>query len=93
LHKTKGLEWPTVYLVGLEDDSLPGHWCEADEIPDDALRRLTTLARDLASQGLLVEFEVRRGDAVQELAGEAAEPRHVGATRISFRCEPPALDR
>jgi nucleotide-binding universal stress UspA family protein len=38
---------------------------------------LTVLARDLAAQGLEVEVEVRRGDAAQELAGEAQE-HHVG---------------
>jgi DNA helicase-2/ATP-dependent DNA helicase PcrA len=54
LHKTKGLEWPTVYLIGLEDDSLPGHWCEPDEIPEE--RRLCFVGVCRAERELIVTF-------------------------------------
>jgi len=54
LHKTKGLEWPTVYLLGLEDDSLPGHWCAEDEIPEE--RRLCFVGVCRAERELIVTF-------------------------------------
>jgi DNA helicase-2/ATP-dependent DNA helicase PcrA len=54
LHKTKGLEWPTVYLLGLEDDSLPGHWCAEDEIPEE--RRLCFVGVCRAERELILTF-------------------------------------
>lgn len=57
LHKTKGLEWPTVYLLGLEDDSLPGHWCAADEIPEE--RRLCFVGVCRAERELIVTHAQR----------------------------------
>jgi len=35
LHKTKGLQWPTVYLLGLEDGHMPDYRSEEDELPDE----------------------------------------------------------
>jgi len=57
LHKTKGLEWPTVYLLGLEHDSLPGHWCAADEIPEE--RRLCFVGVCRAERELILTFAQR----------------------------------
>ena len=31
IHRTKGLQWPHVYLVGLEQDSLPHYYTRTDE--------------------------------------------------------------
>jgi superfamily I DNA/RNA helicase len=31
IHRTKGLQWPHVYLVGLEQDSLPHYYARTDE--------------------------------------------------------------
>jgi DNA helicase-2/ATP-dependent DNA helicase PcrA len=31
IHRTKGLQWPHVYLVGLEQDSLPHYYSRSDE--------------------------------------------------------------
>ena len=31
IHRTKGLQWPHVYLVGLEQDSLPHYYSRTDE--------------------------------------------------------------
>jgi DNA helicase-2/ATP-dependent DNA helicase PcrA len=31
MHRTKGLQWPFVYLVGLEQDSLPHYYSRTDE--------------------------------------------------------------
>lgn len=31
IHRTKGLQWPHVYLVGLEQDSLPHYYTKTDE--------------------------------------------------------------
>lgn len=57
LHKTKGLEWPTVYLLGLEDDCLPGHWCAEDEIPEE--RRLCFVGVCRAERELIITFAQR----------------------------------
>jgi DNA helicase-2/ATP-dependent DNA helicase PcrA len=57
LHKTKGLEWPTVYLLGMEDDTLPGHWCSADEIPEE--RRLCFVGVCRAEYELILTFAQR----------------------------------
>ena len=31
LHKTKGLEWPTVFMLGLEEGHMPDYKCEEEE--------------------------------------------------------------
>jgi superfamily I DNA/RNA helicase len=35
LHKTKGLEWPTVYMVGLEQGTMPYYKSSEEQVPDD----------------------------------------------------------
>ena len=31
LHRTKGLQWPCVYIIGLENETLPDFRAESDE--------------------------------------------------------------
>jgi DNA helicase-2/ATP-dependent DNA helicase PcrA len=40
LHRTKGLQWPVVFMVGLEDDTLPSHQSLQDEQDIRQERRL-----------------------------------------------------
>jgi DNA helicase-2/ATP-dependent DNA helicase PcrA len=35
LHKTKGLQWPTVYLLGFEEGHMPDYRAEDVDIPDE----------------------------------------------------------
>ena len=67
-----------------------------DTVLDPFLGTGTTIAAAMSTGRSSVGVEIDPAYlslARSRLAGEAAEPRHVGATRISFRCEPPALDR
>jgi DNA helicase II / ATP-dependent DNA helicase PcrA len=57
LHKTKGLQWPVVYLLGLEDGHLPDYRSDEDEIPEE--RRACFVGVCRAEDRLVVTFVQR----------------------------------
>jgi superfamily I DNA/RNA helicase len=64
LHSTKGLEFSRVYIVGVEDEQLPG-WIPRDEDVDHAVqeaRRLLYVGMTRAKDRLVLSRVDRRGD-------------------------------
>jgi DNA helicase-2/ATP-dependent DNA helicase PcrA len=62
LHGSKGLEWPVVFLPGLEEDTLP-HW-NAIQAGEDAVeeeRRLFYVGTTRAQRQLIISSSSRRG--------------------------------
>lgn len=57
LHKTKGLQWPTVYLLGLEDQHMPDYRSGEDELPDE--RRACFVGVCRAEDHLVLTFAQR----------------------------------
>lgn len=59
LHAAKGLEFPHVFLVGMDDDTLPHHSCvENDTVEEE--RRLAYVGITRAQQSLRITFPERR---------------------------------
>lgn len=54
LHKTKGLQWPVVFMLGLEDGHLPDYRAEDDDLPDE--RRACFVGVCRAEDRLVVTF-------------------------------------
>ena len=57
LHKTKGLQWPIVYLLGLEDGHMPDYRSQPDELPDE--RRACFVGVCRAEDRLVLTFAQR----------------------------------
>lgn len=57
LHKTKGLQWPTVYLLGLEDGHIPDYRSETDDLPEE--RRACFVGVCRAEDHLVLTFSQR----------------------------------
>jgi len=57
LHKTKGLQWPTVYLLGLEAGHMPDYRSDEDDLPDE--RRACFVGVCRAEDCLILTFAQR----------------------------------
>jgi DNA helicase II / ATP-dependent DNA helicase PcrA len=58
LHKTKGLEWPTVFMLGLEEGHMPDYKCEGeDQLLEE--RRLCFVGVCRAEDELILTFAQR----------------------------------
>jgi ATP-dependent DNA helicase UvrD/PcrA len=60
LHAAKGLEFPVVFIVGLEDGLLPLHWDELDEAAMAEERRLFYVGMTRAKDRLLLSHARQR---------------------------------
>jgi DNA helicase-2/ATP-dependent DNA helicase PcrA len=60
LHGAKGLEFPVVFIVGLEEGVLPFSWGRPDEVADDEERRLFYVGLTRAKDRLFLSRAVRR---------------------------------
>lgn len=57
LHKTKGLQWPTVYLVGFEEGHMPDYRTRHEQMPEE--RRACFVGVCRAENELIVTFARR----------------------------------
>lgn len=57
LHKTKGLQWPIVYLLGLEEGHTPDYRSDEDDLPDE--RRACFVGVCRAEDRLVLTFAQR----------------------------------
>ncbi len=86
LHSTKGLEFSRVYIVGVEDEQMPG-WVGPDDHPDEMVqeaRRLLYVGMTRAKDRLVLTRVERRhgkpsggGRFLEEMGLEAEQPRTV----------------
>ena len=60
LHAAKGLEFPVVFIVGLEDGLLPLHWGDADDTAVEEERRLLYVGMTRAEDRLFLSRAVKR---------------------------------
>ncbi|HYY38810.1 MAG TPA: UvrD-helicase domain-containing protein [Xanthobacteraceae bacterium] len=60
LHAAKGLEFPVVFIVGLEDGLLPLHWDEPDEAAMAEERRLFYVGMTRAKDRLILSYARQR---------------------------------
>jgi DNA helicase-2/ATP-dependent DNA helicase PcrA len=60
LHTAKGLEFPVVFIVGLEDGLLPLHWDEPDEAAMAEERRLFYVGMTRAKDRLILSHARQR---------------------------------
>jgi len=70
LHAAKGLEFPVVFIVGLEDGLLPLHWSEPDDVALAEERRLFYVGMTRAKDQLILSRAEQRHwrGAVHQLA-------------------------
>lgn len=57
LHKTKGLQWPTVYILGLEEGHMPDYRSEDEDLPEE--RRACFVGVCRAEDHLVLTFARR----------------------------------
>jgi ATP-dependent DNA helicase UvrD/PcrA len=60
MHAAKGLEFPVVFVVGLEDGLMPLRWGEADDTAEAAERRLLYVAMTRAKDRLILSRATER---------------------------------
>jgi DNA helicase II / ATP-dependent DNA helicase PcrA len=73
MHSAKGLEFPVVFIVGLEDGLFPHSRAAADQAELEEERRLCYVAITRAEQHLYVTHAMRRRVYGEELASEPSQ--------------------